>query len=209
MNHEHNERRTRGTARRHTATKAAVMLGIASLGTFVSGATAWAGGNGAETQTFHVHGTSAFGIDELDLNPTGAPPGVSVPANCWLGQDNGIISTDGNGVFHMIGNKTGFWFTSTYTGEAAVYPLVLDNGVPVSDPNTGNNEVDTSQPPLATGHLTQWFGNEDNNKNGVEHATVTFKGTDSSGNPVNLDGHFQFAMNANGEPTATVGSITC
>jgi hypothetical protein len=176
------------------------------------GGNAWAGGNGAQAQTFHVHGASAFAVDEIDFNPNGSnppPPGISLPAGCWLNQNEGIISTDGNGVFHMIGNKTGFWFTTTYTGEAAVYPLVLNSGVPVSDPNTGNNEVDLSQPPIATGHLTQWFGSEDNNQNAVQHATVHFNGTDASGNPVHLDGHFQFATNASGQPTAMVGSVTC
>lgn len=86
---------------------------------------------------------------------------------------------------------------------------MLDNGLPVADPTTGNNLVDTTAPPAATGHLTQWFGSEDNNKNGVQHATVHFDGTDAAGDPVSLDGHFQFALNANGQPTAMVASITC
>ncbi|HET6873274.1 MAG TPA: hypothetical protein VFH70_00750, partial [Acidimicrobiales bacterium] len=146
------------------------------------------------------------------LNPNSAsppPPGISLPSSCWLGQDEGIISTTGNAIFHITANKTGDWFTTTYTGEAAVYPLVENNGVPVFDPNTQNDEVDTSGSPLATGHMTQWFGAEDNNKNSVNHATVHFTGTDASGNPVNLFGHFQFATNANGDPTAMTGSITC
>lgn len=187
------------------ASKVGLAASAAALALTSFGATAWAGG--ADTQTFHVHGTDAFGVEELDLFTT--PPGVTAPAGCWLGTTNGIVSTDGNGVLHWTANKTGFWMTSTYTGQAAVYPLLLVDGQPVVDPNTQSNEVDTSAAPLATGHLTQWYGNEDNNKNGVEHATVTFKGVDASGNPVQLKGHFQFATNANGQPTATVGSITC
>jgi hypothetical protein len=50
---------------------------------------------------------------------------------------------------------------------------------------------------------------EDNNKNGVQHATASFHGTDASGSAVNLNGHFQFAMNASGQPTAIVGTVTC
>ena len=184
-------------------TAAVAALALGSLGSL--GATAWA--DGAATSTFHVHGADAFGVMEIDN--FAPPPGVSVPSDCWLGTTNGLISTNGNGVFHWTANKTGFWMTGTYTGDAAVYPLVLVDGQPVMDPNTQSNEVDTSAAPLATGHLTQWFGNEDNNKNGVEHATVTFRGTDASGNPVSLQGHFQFATNANGDPTAVFGSITC
>lgn len=180
---------------------------IATLALTSVGGAAWADGNGAQTQTLHAHGTDAFGLEELDL--FSPPPGITPPVNCWLGTTNAIVSTNGNGVFHFTGNKTGTWFTTTYTGDAAVYPLILVNGQPVTDPNTGNNEVDTSAAPLATGHLTQWFGDENNNKNGVEHATVTFKGTDAAGEPANLQGHFQFATNANGQPTAILGSLTC
>lgn len=193
-----------------TAVTGVLLGGALAAGSF--SAAAWAGGNGAQTNTFNFHGSDAFGAVELDLNPNSAsppPPGISLPSGCWLTQDNGILSTFGNGVLHGIGNKTGFWFTTTYAGDAAVFPLIEVNGVPVSDPNTGNDEVDTSAAPLATGHLTQWFGAEDNNKNGVTHATVSFNGTDAAGNPVSLNGHFQFGTNASGQPTAMVGSITC
>jgi hypothetical protein len=86
---------------------------------------------------------------------------------------------------------------------------------PVQDPITGNNEVDTSAAPLATGHLTTWFGDENNGaKNGtvkvdVEHATASFHGTDSSGNTVNLNAHFHIGTNRYGQPAATVTSATC
>lgn len=193
-----------------TLPRAAALVGATVLGLGGLGGVAWAGG--AQTGTFHAHGADAFGLDELDLNPNGAnppPPGIVLPANCWLTQDEGIISTNGNAIMHYTVNKTGDWFTTTYTGDAAVFPLVENDGVPVSDPNTGNNEVDTSAAPLATGHMTQWFGAEDNKQNGVQHATVHFQGTDANGNPVNLQGHFQFATNANGDPTAMVGSISC
>lgn len=194
------------------AGRAATLLGAAALTGFAFGGTAWAGGNGAQSQTYNAHGAAAYGLDEIDLNPNSAsppPPGISLPVGCWLTQDEGIISTDGNVIFHQIGNKTGWWFTTTYAGQAAVYPLVEVNGVPVVDPNTGNDEVDNSAAPLATGHLTQWFGSEDNNKSQVIHATVHFDGTDVSGNPVSLFGHFQLTFNAAGQPTATSATFTC
>jgi hypothetical protein len=189
------------------------LVGGAVLTVGLLGGTAWAGGNGAQGFTQHVHGV-ATGLVEIDFNPnTGAP---ALPAGCWLSPTEGIVSTDGNGIMHGIGNKNGGWFTTTYTGGAAVYPLVLDaNGSPVQDHSTGNNEVDTSAGPLATGHLTTWFGDENNGaKNGtvkvdVEHATASFHGTDSSGNAVNLNAHFHIGTNQYGQPTATVEAATC
>lgn len=189
------------------------MLGAGCLTVGLLGGTAWAGGNGAQSFTQHAHGSDAAGLDVVDFNPNSpnTPPGVAAPPGCWLPATYALVSTDGNAVAHGTGNKTGFWFTSTYTGDAAAYPLVLDqNGNPIPDPNNqGNDEVDTTAAPIATGHLTTWFGNEDNNKNGVFHATVTFHGTDSSGNPANISGHFQFAMNAKGQPTAMVATVNC
>lgn len=168
-----------------------------------------AGGNGSTTETQHVHGTDARGITEIDFfGPP--PPGITFPSQCWPGTTNAIVSTFGNAVMHDTTNKAGDgWFTTTYTGEAAAYPLALVNGQPVTDPNTDNNEVDMSGTPLATGHLTTWFGSEDNRKNSVQHATLSFHGVDAQGNPVSLTAHFQFATNAQGQPTAMTGSVTC
>lgn len=197
------------------AAKVAVLAGIASLTLGGLGGVAWAGGNGAQTFTQHVHGSDAAGLVVLDFNPNspnnGGPGGPTVPDGCWMTQDDALVSTIGNAIQHGIGNKTGFWFTTTYTGQADVWPLVLVNGVPVDD-GTGNNNdaVDTSSgTPIATGHLTVWFGQEDNNKNGVTHATVSFNGVDANSNPVSLTAHFQIATNASGDVTAMTGSISC
>jgi hypothetical protein len=192
------------------------VVGGAVLTVALLGGTAWAGGNGAQTGTQHVHG-DASGLVEIDFNPNSpnTPPGLSLPAGCWLTSTEAIVSTDGNAIMHSTFNKNGGWFTTTYTGGAAVYPLVLDSqGNPIQDEN-GNNEVNTSAAPLATGHLTTWFGDENNGaKNGnvkvdVEHATASFHGTDSSGNTVNLNAHFHIGTNQYGQPTATVTSATC
>lgn len=197
------------------ASKLAVLAGVSSLTLGGFGGIAWAGGNGAQTFTQHVHGSDVAGMLVVDFNPNspnnGGPGRPTLPDGCWMTQDDALVSTVGNAVLHGIGNKTGFWFTSTYTGQADVWPLVLDsNGNPVDD-GTGNNNdaVDTSGSPLATGHMTLWFGQEDNNKNGVIHATVSFNGVDANGTPVSLTGHFQFATNANGDITAATGSISC
>jgi hypothetical protein len=175
------------------------------------GGTAWAAGNGAQTQTFHAHGTDAAGAVELDFFPNPNNPAPTLPTGCWMNTTEAIVSTSGNDIMHSTVSKDQdeFWFTTTYTGDASVYPLVLVDGHPVQDPNTGDNEVDMSGAPIATGHLTSWFGQEGNQKNGVLHATVTFHGTDANGNPVNINGHIQYATNANGVPTAQVSTVTC
>ncbi|HEX4864520.1 MAG TPA: hypothetical protein VFV02_10630 [Acidimicrobiales bacterium] len=192
--------------------RASVLLGAACVALGSLGGTAWAGGNGAQTFTQHAHGSDAAGLVVVDFNPNSQNnPGISAPAGCWLPDTYALVSTNGNAVAHGIGNNTGFWFTTTFTGQAEALPLVLDtNGNPIPDPNnTGNDLVDTTAAPIATGHMTTWFGSEDNNKNGVFHATLTFHGTDIAGNPADISGHFQFAMNANGQPTAMVGTVSC
>lgn len=205
----------RANASRRQLPRVAGFLGTAALTLGSLGGVAWAGGNGAQTFTGHAHGSDAAGLVVIDFNPyspNNAEPGApTLPAGCWMTPDEAFVSTTGNAVQHGTFNKTGGWFTDTYTGQADLWPLQLVNGKPVDDgTGSGNDAVDMSSgTPLATGHLTLWFGNEDNNKNGVTHATVTYNGVDINGNPVSLTGHFQFATNANGDVTAETGSITC
>lgn len=184
---------------------AAACAGGLGVGLFAIPASAAPG----QAQTFNLHGAAANDQLVVDFLPIDSPPGVSLPGGCWMPTTDALMSVSGNLIFHQNFNKTGGWFTATFTGDAAVYPIVFASpGVPELDSN-GNDVVDTSETPAATGHLTLWDGSADNNKNGVEHATLTFMGTDSSGNAVSLSGHFQFTVNANGTPTATLGSLTC
>ncbi len=163
---------------------------------------AYAGGNGSMTQTDHVHGAAAD-LVVIDFLPQDAPP---LPAGCWATPDVAIVSTSGNAIQHVTVNKAGdFWFTSTFTGDAAVYPVVQ----PVQFDQNDNVVVDTSGAPLYSGHLTTWFGEEDNKQNGVTHATVSFHGSAADGTSVNLNGHIQYATNANGDPTAQAAQVTC
>jgi hypothetical protein len=160
--------------------------------------------------TMNFHGADAYDQLVTDFLPGGPAP-VTLPSGCWFQATDAFMSISGNLIEHGIGNKTGFWYTSTFTGTAGVYPIVFDPqhpGKPLLDDN-GNDVVDTTQPSAANGHLTLWFGQEDNNKNGVTHATLTFKGTDSSGNAVQMTGHFQVAFNALGVPTVVNGALTC
>jgi len=163
-----------------------------------------AGGNGATTGTQHAHGDDAAGLVVLDFTPeNGAPP---LPADCWANPGLAIVSTTGNAVQHFTVNKADdFWFTTTYAGDAAVYPVAQ----PVTFDDNGNVVVDTSNGPLDTGHLTTWFGEEDNKQNEVNHATVSFHGTNAAGQAVNLNAHVQYGSNANGDPTVSNASVNC
>lgn len=190
-----------------TGKKLAMSVMVASAAVGLAAGPAFAGGNGAVTDTEAVHGSDAAGVIVSDFLPSEGGP--TLPTGCWMPATDALVSTSGNGIQHFIGNKTGGWFTSTYSGGAAVYPIVFDtDGNPVPD-GRGNDSVDMTGAALATGHLTTWFGNEANQKNGVMHATLTFSGVDSSGNAVSLSGHFQFATNAAGQPTAIVGDLSC
>jgi hypothetical protein len=48
-----------------------------------------------------------------------------------------------------------------------------------------------------------------NNKNGVNHTTLSFNGTLASGQALSLHGDMHFGTNASGQPTAVHGSVTC
>lgn len=183
-------------------------LALGALVALLVAAPAFAGGNGSQTQTLHAHGADAYDLTVADFLPSNGSP--SLPAGCWLPSTDAIMSTFGNAIMHSTVNKANdFWFTTTYTGDAAVYPIVFASpGVPQVDQNN-NDVLDTSGTPLATGHLTTWFGQEDNKQNGVMHATLSFKGVEADGTAVSLTGHFQFATNANGTPTASVINISC
>src|SRR5262245_6211589 len=85
---------------------------------------AWAGDNGSTTQTDHRHGAQANGAIVLDFLPQDTP--APLPIGCWAPSTDALVSTDGNAIQHFTQNKAqDFWFTTTYTGGAAVYPIVF------------------------------------------------------------------------------------
>jgi len=74
------------------------------------------------------------------------------------------------------------WFTATFEGTGTV--------------TTGGKTF--------AGHLMDWFGNEDNNKNGVVHATFNF-----NGDGLTIHGAFDMTTNANGTVTANHFTVNC
>lgn len=97
-----------------------------------------------------------------------------------------------NGVMHLTGNGTGFWFTTTAAGPGTVA---------VSD---------VAASPFQ-GHVELWFGLEDNLQNSVVHATFNFHGTSLANASQTLAMHaaFDVTVNANGTLTANHFTVSC
>jgi hypothetical protein len=100
----------------------------------------------------------------------------------------------GNSVTHLTVNNAGdSWFTTTTEGTVTLQTLW--------------NGASTSW----TGHVQEWFGSEDNNKNGVQHATFNFNGTSTSDPSKSLTMHaaFTLTVNANGVVVVSNQTVTC
>jgi hypothetical protein len=144
------------------------------------------------------------------------PPDGGVPAECpsFIATDVTHVTGSGNGVEHVTVNKAqDAWFTSTFTGNVTLtqYPLssvVLDNErnvVAVVGP------PESSQP-VFTGKQTEWFGGSFNNKNSINHGTLTL---DVTGGGQALHVHDTFhaswapGADPNGPPTKAFDKLTC
>jgi hypothetical protein len=171
-------------------------LAGAAAAVLLFGSVALAAGNGATTETQHAHGTDVGQIGIIGITP---PP--DFPADCPVSLPIAFVPTKGNAIQHDTENSTGFWFTSTVTAQVDLFEGTIideeDDVAPVGDA-------------LYTGHLTTWFGEEDNNQNGVTHSTVNFQGTSlSDGSHLRIHGNFDFTMNANGDITANPINVSC
>jgi len=104
-----------------------------------------------------------------------------IPIGC--GGPTLTYTATGNSVVHITINGAGdSWFTATFEGTGTV--------------TTGGTTF--------AGHLMDWFGNEDNNKNGVVHATFNFQG-----DGLTIHGAFDTTTNANGTVTADHFTVNC
>jgi hypothetical protein len=116
----------------------------------------------------------------------------AIPITC-AGLFSGVTLVDatGNGVEHLTVKGNGSWFTTTFTGEGTI----------------------TMLPPGATyqGHVQSWTGVEENNQNGVQHATFNFQGTNVADPAQSLNVHaaFQMTVNADGTVTANHATVSC
>ena len=149
-----------------------------------------------------VLGACAFGLI-LSANPAYAAGwsqtihvdsvNGGLPITCG-GPGLSIINATGNGVQHLNVNGTGDWFTETFEGQGTL--------VQTAGPDAGI---------VYQGHVVTWFGAEDNNRNGVQHATFNFNGTSVANPAVTLSMHaaFDVTTNANGTVTASNFTVSC
>jgi len=173
------------------------LLAVCAIGVLLTAVSASAGGNGSFTQTMNVHGTDVQQIGVLGITP---PP--DLPSNCPVSLPLAFLPITGNAIQHLTVNGAGDgWFTTTFEGTTQLF-----EGVVIDE----NGDVAPVGDLLYTGHLTTWFGSEDNNKNGVFHATLSFHGTTPDGTgSLTLHAAFDVTTNANGTVTATPTSVSC
>jgi hypothetical protein len=176
-----------------TATFAAIL----TMATLAVAGAASAGGNGPFTQTQNLHG-----IDVAALGVMGITPPPDTPASCPVHLPLALVPITGNAVQHLTVNGAGDgWFTTTFAGDVQLFAgQVIDD----------QGDVIAVGPLLYSGHLTTWFGAEDNNQNGVFHATLTFHGANADGSQsLSLHANFDVTTNANGPITATPTNVSC
>ncbi|WP_426997842.1 hypothetical protein [Pseudarthrobacter sp. N5] len=117
----------------------------------------------------------------------------AIPVSCD-GPGVTSYSGTGNAVFHLnINNAGDSWFTTTTEGTVTL--------------QTQWNGSWTTW----TGHVQEWFGAEDNNKNSVQHATFNFNGTSTTDPSQTLTMHAAFTAttNANGVLVVNNETVTC
>ena len=68
--------------------------------------------------------------------------------------------------------------------------------------------VDSSQPTYR-GHFTNWFGDENNKQNGVEHSTFNVNAWGSDGSHLLFHDNAHATMNANGVITVSFDHAFC
>jgi hypothetical protein len=121
------------------------------------------------TQTAHYSNDDEFGTP---LPPTPGCPDV-------ISNDYVHIVGTGNGIEHVTVNKAqDAWFTQTFTGDATFTPYPPSSVITDDQGNvTGISGPPDPNVPAFTGHLTEWFGGEFNNKNANDHGTININAT--------------------------------
>ena len=104
--------------------------------------------------------------------------------------DPGTVSAIENQIFHGTINSTGSWFTGTVEGQFTFTP---------QDPSKVTY----------TGHFVNWFGDENNLRNGVQHSTFNINATGTDGSHLQFHENMQAAMNAGGTITVSFDHLSC
>lgn len=117
----------------------------------------------------------------------------AIPVTCD-GPGFTTFAGSGNSVTHTtVNNANDFWFTTTQEGTVTLTTL------------WGGSWS------TWTGHVQEWFGDEDNNRNEVQHATFNFQGTSISDSSKTLTMHAAFTATKNAQGVLVVNNqtVTC
>jgi hypothetical protein len=146
--------------------------------------TPWSAGNGGGAGVMHIQCTYHNATDQfVDVIPCGAYAGAPATISIiYNGQMHGTMLTAGRGA----GTS---WFTGTQTGAFTATPL-------------------DATLPTYTGHMTTWFGDNNNLRNGVEASTFTVHAVGSDGSSFDFHDVAHASSSASGI-TISFGKPTC
>jgi hypothetical protein len=147
--------------------------GLAVVIALLGAGVALAAAGGRGTVTETQHGHNEVFFSESTHNPCTGEPGT-------------ILAIAANSVFHVTFFETSdeFWVTGTGEGTVTFTP---ENPAGI----------------YASGHFTAWFGASSNNKNEVEHNTLTFHLAGSDGSHIAVHSLSHLSTNAKGEVTVS------
>ncbi|MEA2637381.1 MAG: hypothetical protein QOE18_438 [Chloroflexota bacterium] len=134
---------------------------------------ALAAAGGRGTVTETTHEHNVVILEEASPNPC-------------TGEAGTITATAANGVFHVTFFETSdeFWVTGTFEGTATFTP-------------------ENPEGVTASGHFATWFGAAGNNKNEVEHNTLSFNLQGSDGSHIAVHATTHVSTNGLGEVTVS------
>ncbi len=141
-----------------------------------------------------VAGTAVAASATTSTTTHGTVIDAAIPVTC-VGP--GLTSYTGTGrwIQHLtVNNADDTWYTETTEGNVTLWTTTLDG-----------------QRTSWTGHVQEWFGDEENNKNTVQHATFNFQGVSTTDPSKTLSMHAAFTAttNANGVLVVNNQTVTC
>ena len=137
-------------------------------------------------------GAVGFGVSAgATTNVTSHSQAISqtIPVTCG---GHGLTSFwgTGNSVQHITINNAGdAWLTTTMEGTAQLTTSAMGTTI-------------------YSGHVQFWFGLENNQNNGVQHATFSFNGVNVAKVSDTLQMHASFTVVANANGVTTVNNVT-
>jgi len=138
----------------------------------------------ATLPVYTVTGAAAAGAGAVSFTQTfhNATDSFPTPNPCSGAPSTAMLTY--NGVFHVTTLTAGqgagtFWATGTMTGEFVLTP-------------------DDATQPTYMGHFTQWFGDNDNLRNGTQTATLNLHGVGTDGSTLRFHEVAHLSVSASG-----------